>query len=48
MTRELDYGEIAARDLPALGDGRYGAVVPLTFGRGRLVIVNGSFVDDGW
>jgi len=31
-----------------LADGRVLAVVPLSYGRARIVIGEGMFVDDGW
>lgn len=34
-----------SRDLP---DSRYVQVIPLTFGRARIIIGKGWFLDDGW
>lgn len=38
---------LAERDLP---DGRRGWVIPLTFGRARIVVgpADSTFYDDGW
>lgn len=33
------------KDLP---DGRWIEVVPLTFGRARIIVTDGYSVDDGW
>jgi hypothetical protein len=45
MSEENDY--LAERDI---GNGRKGWVIPLTFGRGRIIIgpANSVLLDDSW
>jgi len=46
MTLALnELGEYYHRDLSG---GRYVAVIPLTFGRARLIVGKGMTYDDGW
>lgn len=34
--------------LPMLPDGYYAEIVPLTFGRARIIVTDGHQVEDGW